>query len=178
MANKDYACGLRVYDVGGGARPRLTPYKVAASTVIYANAPVITVNDGTVAMSAAVNGIKNFTGVAAHSIQSSSAIQTVMVYDDPAQRFIIQTDSDTDLTATAVGLNCDLLTPNIQNGSTRMASGELDGSQAVATFGNLGPIRILGLYERVGNSWGTHADVIVRFNNGVHTHSQYESLGL
>ena len=166
MANKDFTAGARPFDMGSGSRARMMPYKVAASTTIYANAPLITVADGTVAMTASVNNVVNWIGFAVHPIVSSSAIQTVMVYDDPFQKFIIQ--SDAALAATDVHLNADFINPNTEFSSTRYSNCELDGSTAVATFDNSEPLHILGKVERSDNTWLIHVDVIVQWNLGVH----------
>jgi hypothetical protein len=98
---------------------------------------------------------------AAASYAASGA--EVLVYDDPDQLFMIQSDDATDPDAqTDVGLNYNIVATS---GDTtyKVSRHELDGSTG-ATDSNL-PLRLLAVERSVGNALGGYADCVVQINN-------------
>lgn len=93
----------------------------------------------------------------------------VLVYDNPNQKFIVQSD-DTDPDAqTDIGLNYDLLA-TAYDSTYKVSRHELDGSTG-ATTATL-PLKLLGIEVRPDNALGASADCIVKINNhqfGSHT---------
>jgi hypothetical protein len=87
----------------------------------------------------------------------------VMVWDDPDQIFMIQSDDATDPDAqTDVGLNYNLVA-TAGDSTYKLSRHELDGSTG-ATDSNL-PFRLLGINRDVKNALGGYCDCVVKLNN-------------
>jgi hypothetical protein len=87
----------------------------------------------------------------------------VMVWDDPDQIFMIQSDDATDPDAqTDVGLNYNL-TATSGDTTYKRSKHELDGSTG-ATDSNL-PLRLLGIVRDPKNALGAKCDCVVKLNN-------------
>ncbi|WP_353246281.1 hypothetical protein [Limnohabitans sp.] len=81
------------------------------------------------------------------------------VIDDPNQKFLIQVDES--VAQTQIGLNADVVGTGGST-TTGVSSMELDSSTiAKAAALNL---KIIGLYDVPGNSFGTNAVVVVKIN--------------
>lgn len=169
MANRDFPSGMRPIHEGGSARPRLTQYAVGASETIYAQSPMKFNAAGTVSPQNATTNVTNAIGVAAHYVATGAGESaTVLVWDDPKQRFIIQADdSGTALTAADIGLNIDFAaSPEVGDATTRQSTCEAAQSTAAATATLM--LRILGKVDRIDNTWGNFVDLIVMWRTGVH----------
>jgi hypothetical protein len=101
-------------------------------------------------------------GVAAS--YASADAQDILVYDDPDQRFIVQSDDATAPAAqTAVGLNYNIVASSAST-TYKLSRMELDGDSGVTTPSTL-PLRLIGLYQSSGNAFGGNAECIVTINN-------------
>jgi hypothetical protein len=150
MANADRPRGLRPAERGA----RQTPY--VADGTIYPGDAVKIENDGKVVAASASNALL---GVAVNYAVTGD---TVMVLDDPNQKFVVQGDDGTTLAQAGVGLNYNVVATG---GSTayKQSRMELDSSSG-ATDSTL-PLRLLGFQASVGNAAGEFAECIVVINN-------------
>jgi hypothetical protein len=86
-----------------------------------------------------------------------------MVYDDPEQKFIVQSDDATEPAAqTACGLNYNIVA-TAGNSSYKASRMELDGSSG-ATDSVL-PLRLLDIVQAPDNAFGAQAKCVVKINN-------------
>lgn len=91
---------------------------------------------------------------------ASAAGSTIMVCDDPEQRYVGQAD-ETELDAqTDIGNNCDVLA-TAGNSTYKASRMEVDSSTVAAAAAQL---TILGLEAASNNAFGAQAKVIVRIN--------------
>jgi hypothetical protein len=133
MANVDSPLGLRPIGNGvAGTAPRITEYIRSGTAVIYEgallvkNADGVDVYNGTTAAQA-----YNVIGVAAHYAAASET--HVLVYDDPAQEFLIQGDSAVATPLMVIGWYGNL-TAVTGNGTTLQSKSELDTSELTSTY--------------------------------------------
>lgn len=158
MANRDEVTGFRPY----GNALRLRPY--VASAEIFPGSAVKQEAGGRVSEAAATNAL---CGVAA--TYASGAGVTVMVWDDPDQEFIGQSDDATIAAQTDLGLNYSI-TVAAGNATYKRSGMEIDGSTG-ATTATL-ECKVLRLLPAVDNAFGANCKVIFKINNhqlGSHT---------
>jgi hypothetical protein len=125
---------------------------------VYPGDIVILDNAGLVAPASA--GTTPVIGVAASYAASGAEC---LVWDDPNQMFMIQSDDATDPDAqTDVGLNYNLVA-TAGSSLYKASRMELDGNTG-ATDSNL-PLRLLAVERTVDNALGGYADCVVILNN-------------
>lgn len=146
MANADRPTGLRPFE----RILRETPY-VAGGT-IYPNEAVKMNSSGQIVVAAAGDALR---GAAANYATSG---QTVLVLDDPSQKFVIQAEGS--VAATDVGLNADIVA-TAGNSSYRQSRMELDAATLATTTAQL---RILALSPAIDNAAGSAAKCVVVIN--------------
>jgi len=152
MPNRDEVKGFEPW----GRVLRINAYE--ADTTIYKGDLLKFKSDGQVEPAAA--GTTAVIGVAANY---ATAGNEVLVYDDPDQLFVCQSDDATEPAAiTAMGLNYNIV---VGTASTlyRRSAMEIDGSTG-ASDSNL-PIKMLRLYPSPDNAYGANARVICMINN-------------
>lgn len=136
MANVDAPFGLRpVISPGGDNGIQMREYEVdsAYTTAIYEGALVMLAADGTVVLWTATNKVL---GVAAQyrAGAATSANTTMLVYDDPDQQFVIQSDDNTlvdngDIQGIGFGISADANRTNADGtAATGLSTMELDGA--------------------------------------------------
>lgn len=151
MANADRPKGCAPY----GAIIRESPYQ-AGGTVYPGD--VVTLNSSGQIVAASAGTNPNI-GVAVHYATSGN---DVMVWDDPNQKFVIQSDDGTTFAQTAIGLNYNL-TATAGNATYKQSRMELT-SNSGATDSNL-PFRLLGVTRAVDNVIGEFSQCVVDLNN-------------
>lgn len=151
MANRDEPKGLSPK----GEPKRLNKY--IAAGVIYPGDAVSQEAGGRVVAASATSAL---IGVSAS--YSSGAGESVMVWDDPNQLFVVQADDSTVDAQTDIGLNYDLLA-TAGDSTYRVSRMELDASTQ-ATTATL-PLKLLAIEERPDNALGAQVDCIVKINN-------------
>lgn len=157
MANTARPCGARPY----GASARANRY-VAGGT-IYPGDFVLQDATGTVVVGTASAAL---CGVAQTYATSGDDI---LIWDDPDQRFIIQSDGTNPDAQTDIGLNYNV-TATAGNSTYKVSRMALDDNtdNTTATL----PLKLLGIEARPDNALGATADCIVQINNhqfGSHT---------
>jgi hypothetical protein len=151
MANADKPVGAVPY----GKTCSLQRY-VAGGT-IYPGDFVKIGNDGKVVVASASNALL---GVAASYAVASG---DVMVYDDPEQKFVIQSDDATEPAAqTAVGLNFNIVA-TAGDSSYKASRMELDGNTGATS--SVLPLRLIELAIAPDNAFGAQAKCVVKINN-------------
>ncbi len=136
MANVDSAFGLRpVASPGGESSFVMREYEVAAAyaTALYEGALLMLTTDGTVILWVATNLT---VGVAAQyrAAAATTANTTMLVYDDPNQVFLIQSDDNTlvdngDIQGIGFGISADANHTNADGtAATGISAAELDGA--------------------------------------------------
>jgi hypothetical protein len=150
MANKDLPVGAHPH----GVPRRVTGYK--AGGTIYPGDFIKLKSDGTVEVATALDAL---VGVAATYAASGA---TVMVYDDPAQLFVVQSDDNSVDAQTDINLNYSI-TATAGDTTYRVSRHELDGNTG-ATDSNL-PLKLLKIDGAVDNALGAAVDCIVKINN-------------
>lgn len=151
MANRDEPQGFRPK----GEPLRLNKY--VAAGVIYPGDAVSQESGGRVVAASASSALF---GVAAS--YASAADQSVEIWDDPEQLYVVQAD-EADIDAqTDMGLNYDLLA-TAGDATYRVSRMELDSSTG-GTSATL-PLKLLGIDERPNNALGAQVDCIVKINN-------------
>ncbi len=157
MANKDMVQGAMPFGRVLRAQTYLTEAAVYPGDFLKLNA------GGTVEQAAASNAC---IGVAAHY---AGAAAEVLVYDDPQQLFMIQSDSADVDAQTDIGLNYNIVVASA-NTTYKRSGMELDGDTG-ATTATL-PLRLVSMCPRVDNAFGANVLCVVRINNhqnGSHT---------
>jgi hypothetical protein len=151
MANKDQPKGAEPF----GRIGRLSEY--VADATIYPGDLVKLHADGTVTPAAAGDAS---VGVAA---TYAAADAQVLVYDDPDQLFVIQSDDASEPSAQDdIGLNYNIVVGSA-NATYRRSAMELDGSTG-ATTATL-PLRLIRILPAVDNALGANAKCVVKINN-------------
>lgn len=151
MANADKPVGAVPY-----GRSQMNRY-VAGGTV-YPGDFVKKDNSGRIVAASASNAL---IGVAA-SYASGAGVE-IRVYDDPEQKFIVQSDDATDPDAqTDIGLNYNIVA-TAGDSSYKASRMEVDGSTG-ATDSTL-PLRLLDIVQAPDNAFGAQAKCIVKINN-------------
>lgn len=150
MANTDRPKGYRPY----GETLRVTPY--TAGGTVYPGDVVHMETDGLVDAAAASEAVL---GVAATYAVSG---EEVLVWDDPAQKFIAQADDGTTLAQTDVGLNYNIVA-TAGNATYKQSRMEVD-SDSGATDSNL-PLRLVQFDREQNRAIGEFASCIVVINN-------------
>jgi len=166
MPNIDNPNGFRVYTNpnSSSGTPTITPMLLAdGNAAIGINDP-LTITGGRVDRAAAGNAL---CGTAAEAKDASSGTaQEILVYADPDQQFVAQTDNGTG-TGTAIGaigLNFDFVAGVPSNGRS---IAELDEDSALSTA-TLPFKSILLSNELQGNAFNAHGEfvrLIVKINN-------------
>lgn len=151
MANADRPSGLHPYE--NALRER--PY-VAGGTV-YPGDAVKLQSDGSVVVAAAGNALMG--AAASYGVSGD----TIAVWDEPNQLFVVQGDNGTSIAAADVGLNYDIVATS---GDTayKQSRMELDSSSGATTPSTL-PLRLLGFNPQVNESVGEFAKCVVSINN-------------
>ena len=146
-------------DIVKGAEPfgrllRLSPYQ--AESTIYPGDFVKQNANGTVEQAAATNAC---IGVA----QSyATAGQTVLVWDDPQQLFVLQSDDATVDAQTDIGLGYDIVVA-AGNATYKRSGMELDGDSGGA--GATKQLKLLRILPAVDNALGANVKCVVQINN-------------
>lgn len=149
MANKDKPWGFRPKRPGSA---RKTEYTVTAAKTVYQGDLLKIVAAGTV--EAATVDIGSACIGVASSYQTAG--NKVLVYDDPATTFVVQSDTGTATTAADIGATANHVA-TAGNATTQQSKHELDSSD-ITTGGQL---KILKLVDRIDNAWGEHSDLEV-----------------
>lgn len=133
MANVDSPLGLRPIGNGiAGTAPRITQYSRSGTAVIYEGALLVKNDDGVdVYNGTTAAQAYNVIGVAAH--YAAAATTQVLVYDDPAQEFLIQGDTAVATPLKVVGWYANL-TGVTGNTTTLQSKSELDTSALTPTY--------------------------------------------
>lgn len=153
MANKDRPRGFEP----SGPLLRLGEYQ--AGGVTYPGEMVYLDSSGQVTVGAAT-ATSALLGVA-QSLASSAGV-SVMVADDPNQKFVVQVDDASVSQQTDINLNYTVLATG-EDATYKISRMELDGSAGGTTAAL--SLKILGIEKSVGNSLGSTVDVIVTINN-------------
>ncbi len=177
MANVSNVRGLRALTAGiAGTAPRVTEYTLATSTTCYEGAIVVLQTDGTVKPSTmtgtttVLTAIGNIVGAAANYIKNSASdTGKVMVYDDPQQRFVVDTGTLTTLKAAELGKFAYLANNTTGNTTTLQSKAALSVVTVTAAYGI---VRFAGIFTIPGDVATTsHRDVVVQFNPAKHVWS-------
>lgn len=150
MANSDRPRGAQPH----GDIKRMAPYQ--AGGTVYPGDLVKLDSNGQCVVAAATDAC---VGVAA---SYATANGTVMVYDDPQQLFVIQSDGTNPDAQTDLNLNYKL-TAGTADTLYRISRHELDQSSG-ATNSNY-PLKLLRIEASVGNALGANAECVVKINN-------------
>lgn len=150
MANSDQPRGFRIK----GNCLRVSPY-VAGGT-IYPGDAVHQENDGKVDAAAASEAL---CGVAASYATDG---QTVLVYDHPDQKFVVQAAGASVSAQTDINLNYPI-TATAGSSTYKQSRQELDDS-AGATTATL-PLKLLAIDSREDNAFGANVDCVVIIAN-------------
>ncbi|KPJ95875.1 MAG: hypothetical protein AMJ55_03000 [Gammaproteobacteria bacterium SG8_15] len=179
MANLDRPLGLRALSAGvAGTAPRLTQYAVSATltAAIYEGDLVYKGALGIVAVADATDTteVQNIIGVAANYVAATpGADKKVHVYDDPAQKFLVQVDDNAISTAAleieSIGKYA-RATVVTGNTSTLQSKMELDGSSITSVASTWECLQVLAKDSRSVAS-GSWADVEVQINPAFHIYS-------
>ncbi len=151
MANADKPVGA----VPFGADAKFNRY--VAGAAIYPGDFVKKSSDGKIDPASASDAL---IGVAASYAAAEDAV--VMVYDDPDQKFIVQSDGTNPDAQTDIGLNYNI-TATAGDSSYKVSRMELDDNTG-ATDSNL-PLRLLDIVQAGDNALGAQAKCIVKINN-------------
>lgn len=151
MANRDEPQGFQPK----GDPKRMNEY--VAAGVIYPGDAVMQEAGGRVIVGAATNAL---IGVAAS--YASAAGESVQVWDDPDQLFVVQADEADVDAQTDIGLNYNLLA-TAGNSTYRVSRQELDSSTGADTATL--PLKLLAIEKRPNNAFGAQVDCIVKINN-------------
>jgi len=184
MANIDSRTGLRPINNGvAGTAPRVRPYLPAAS-VIYKNALLNLTAAGLVTMVTTGAASSYIVGTAAYHVAAGTAgaeSREVLVYDDPAQEYVVQSDDGTlKSLADYMGRLYGLLSNASGNTVTKDSLGELDGNSgtSVQTVTAI-CLQCVGLYDQIGNAVvsgsatdSSNADFIVKVVPDMHIFSK------
>lgn len=157
MANLDMPSGA----VPKGPVLRATSY--LTSSIVYPGDFVEFASDGTVAAADATSAL---CGVALSYAASGAS---VLVADDPNQRFIVQADEADVDAQTDINLNANFVA-TAGNTTYRVSRMELDSS-TINTTDTL-PLKIIKIYPVINNALGAQVKLEVKINNhqlGSHT---------
>lgn len=180
MANVNNPRGLRAITAGiAGTAPRVTEYPLTVSVTVYEGAVVTLDADGKVKPLAigtttniAVTGTKSIVGVAAHyQTHGATGTKTVLVYDDPAQRFVVDTGALTTLKQATLGAYARVLNNTTGNTTTLQSKAVLNVISAAVTQG---VVKFVGIFNTPGDVATTsHRDVVVQFvpTRHIYTHT-------
>ena len=157
MANTDRPFGLRAVDNPSGTAATLRPYTVKASTAIYEGMIVALNSTAQIIGYTTTDAVAgDLVGVASHPVASTDTDRTLMVYNDPRQRYEIQADG-ADITASTVYLYkfAPLTNGASGNTTTMQSKAELDSSGLSSTLGtaatNIKCLQILGVSDNIKN---------------------------
>ena len=149
MANKDAPQGFRTW----GPVLRVSPWPLAAANSILRPGDVVELaSDGTVDIHTAGNRLLGVTA----QFKAASAGGTLMVYDHPMQKFVVQVQSGGNLQETNFGNLADALA-TASTATQTVSQMELSSTMATAQAG----FRIVDLANFPGNAFGNHAEAIV-----------------
>lgn len=157
MANKNAPNGFNPYSTGQFGTPRLRSYNlISTNAVIGQGTMVAMVADGVDAWTSGA-----FLGVAAENKAANSG-GTILVWDDPQQLFVAQTDDGegTATTAAALSLN---ITATANGVSGIYSTQELDESSAAV--GATLPWKLMYLSAAPDNAYGEFNRWVVKPNN-------------
>jgi hypothetical protein len=152
MANSSQPLGAKPFGM-----PVRSPNLWVSGGVVYPGDFVSTDSTGRVVAASATSAIL---GVAAN--YSSAAGASLLVYDDPDQRFVIQADDSTVDAQTDIGLNYDILA-TAGDSTYKVSRMQMDASTQ-ATTATL-PLKLLAIEPSVGNALGSYVKCIVKINN-------------
>jgi len=161
MANTDAAVGFVPVRNAAGGEIRTNKYTLTTGQTVYRGDLVKIVSAGTVQAADTGGEGASVIGVAAEHVDDSGSAggKEVLVYDDPNTLFMVQADTGTSVAATDVGATADHVAGS-GNSTTGISGHELDSSN----IGTGAQLKIVGLHEMAGNSWGEHAKLVVRIN--------------
>ena len=166
MANTDSPKGFRPLEEGP-----LFPVSVDASngTTIGKGDPLEMEADGGYGRAEAGDaalvkyiawGFKDSDGNSISYLPASTAGTVTAIPVTPGRKFIVQSDTGTNVAATAVNATADFVVANCST-TSGVSQVELDASD----IGTGTQLRILGKLEEPNNSWGeAHVDLIVEFS--------------
>lgn len=165
MANLDQPRGLSPY-TGNGVTPTLKKYPNSTTTDTF-RGDVVAINaSGRVHRIATTTGSAAIIGVAATAVDASdsASAQSVWVYNDPDQQFLIQDDGTGVTTTTAraaVGSTFPLII-GAGNTTTGRSIFEMDGSATGVT--STDPLLVVGTLEGPRHEINANATHIVTLN--------------
>ena len=174
MANVDAPFGFRALrNKSGGTTVPTNPYVASGTNAVYDGALMYLTDAATVTMwTGTGTGRLQLIGVSAHQLTASSSSRELLIYDDPAQEFEVQSDDDS-LTALTDFLHANLapITPATGNTTTLQSISEIDGSSAT-TVNNSTTIRVLRGLRFSGNigqdTSTSFVNIVVRINDVNH----------
>lgn len=141
-----------------GKENRVEYFKKASGVAIYPGDPVERVNDGTVEKAEEADVVL---GISAE-YRAATYTDDIAIITDPDAEFQVQADGDFQQTHIHNNVDFDPGTPN----ATLKKSGAKAKMSTVGTGATL-PFRILGLYSRGLNAYGSYAILRVRMNDVV-----------
>ena len=155
MANEDKPRGFWPVRHLTGGEIRLSEQVVTTGQTVFEGDLIKVVAGGTVEEADADDGILVI-GVAAAYVASASAGDTVLAWIDPDIVFGVQADSGTAPAATDVYASANH-SAGSGNSTTGISGHELDSSD----IGTGAQLKILGLLDVPGNTWGEHCELEV-----------------
>ena len=163
MANPDVKNGFRPVRGGSsGKSPRVTPYPLAAATDEIGIGTPVYMTSGAINRAGTTDALR---GIAAE-YKAASAGGTILVWDDPEQEFVAQTDDGTgDLTAAAnLNKNCTFVGTGVTN---RQSTAEIDENSGSSTATLLfKTLRLSKTFHRTAqNAHGEFNRLVVKINN-------------
>lgn len=154
MANTDKPCGFYPF----GKVLGMKRYEVDASAgTIYEGDLIIMESDGCVVPATA--GSTALLG-ASNDYHLTGTAGSIMVFDNPKQRFVGQCDESNYDAQTDIGTNADLIA-GAGNANTLRSGHEIDSSTTATTTAQL---RVIELAPRANNALGSYARLIVEIN--------------
>jgi len=165
MANVDNPNGFRPYHCphGGSGAPTVTKLPLLAANAAIGVGDPVNVEDGGVDQADAT---EELCGIAAESKAASSTDTYIMVWSDPQQLFVAQTDDGTGTATalTALGLNANIVVGTPVNGRS-IAEIDEGSADTTATL----PLKLMALStEYIGtaqNAVGEFNRLVVKINN-------------
>ena len=163
MANVDQPNGFRPFSKNGTA-PRMTRYLAGTTTSIFRGDVVAIAANGRIHRIATTTGSAQVIGVAANFVNATSAPgsttpQSVWVYDDPHQEFIVQDDGDAATPAyAAVGASYALI---VTAGTTTTGQSIMEVDASAAGTVSTDAVIVRGFLEGGAHEIGKYSKMVV-----------------
>ncbi len=186
MANQDFPSGLSAVKNRNGSAPEVSILD-CVTTVLYEGALAFLSNTGLVGMAPATTitsaHAKDIIGVfaqgkAAGAVSCEGSISKVMVYTDPEQLYVIQSDDDTTASLTStIGRVFPIVATQAStgNGTHVRSIAELDGSAGAAFAMDNGTnaeiLHVIKIHKVIGESAsGSWRKLVVKLAPKAHIH--------